>query len=54
MGRSVDKLVHAARFEAFYNAHYLGISGYVRRRVPDHEAPTLSLEYSRSPGDASS
>lgn len=28
----------AARFEAFYNAHYLQISGYVRRRTPEYEA----------------
>jgi RNA polymerase sigma-70 factor (ECF subfamily) len=27
-----------ARFESFYEKHYLEISGYVRRRVPDHEA----------------
>jgi RNA polymerase sigma factor (sigma-70 family) len=38
MGESTDKLHHAVRFEAFYNAHYRDISGYVRRRVPEHEA----------------
>jgi RNA polymerase sigma factor (sigma-70 family) len=27
-----------ARFESFYEAHYLEISGYVRRRTADHEA----------------
>jgi len=28
----------AAQFEAFYNAHFQEISGYVRRRVPEQEA----------------
>ena len=38
MGDSTDKLDRAVGFETFYNAHYLRISGYVRRRVPEHEA----------------
>lgn len=29
-------------FEAFYNAHYQEISGYVRRRVPEQEAADVT------------
>lgn len=38
MGESSDRLDRTLRFEALYNAHYRSISGYVHRRVPEHEA----------------
>ncbi len=38
MGESTDRLDYAVRFEALYHAHYREISGYVRRRVPEHDA----------------
>jgi RNA polymerase sigma-70 factor (ECF subfamily) len=33
-----------ARFKVFYQAHYLAISGYVRRRVPEHESADIMAQ----------
>lgn len=41
MSESAGYLDSAVRFESFYNAQYREISGYVRRRVPEHEAPDV-------------
>lgn len=41
MTESLGKLDSAGTFESFYNCRYREISGYVRRRVPEHEAPDV-------------
>lgn len=41
MGESIGRMDHAVGFESFYNAHYREASAYVRRRVPEHEAPDV-------------
>lgn len=41
MGESVGNLDSAISFESFYNAQYREISGYVRRRVPECDAPDV-------------